>query len=89
MKTVKYLFILVLLFTGILSIPSCKKENRCDCIKRTGPIVKETRVLAEFTRVEAEDNLNVFITQDTVQEVVIEAGENKMLFLCDRIDVLL
>jgi hypothetical protein len=76
MKTVKYLFILVLLFTGILSIPSCKKENRCDCIKRTGPIVKETRVLAEFTRVEAEDNLNVFITQDTVQEVVIEAGEN-------------
>lgn len=27
-------------------------------------------------KVEAEDNLNVYITQDSVQEVMIEAGEN-------------
>ncbi|MCK6648058.1 MAG: DUF2807 domain-containing protein [Bacteroidia bacterium] len=76
MKAFLYITSVTLLFVGALFFNSCKKENMGDCIKRTGEIIKETRVLGTFTRVEAEDNLNVFITQDTIQEVVIEAGEN-------------
>ncbi len=55
---------------------SCKKENRCDCIKRTGDIITETRVINGFDKIYVEDNLKVFITQDSIFEVKVEAGEN-------------
>ncbi len=54
----------------------CKKENRCDCIKRTGSIISETRTIIGFDKVQVENNLNVFITQDSAFEVTVEAGEN-------------
>jgi hypothetical protein len=55
---------------------SCKKENMCDCIKRTGKIIKETRQISGFDKILAENNINVFITEDPVFEVTVEAGEN-------------
>jgi hypothetical protein len=61
--------IMVLLF-------SCKKENSCDCIKRTGEIIKDKRIINGFDRIVAEDNVNVFITQDSLSEVTVEAGEH-------------
>jgi hypothetical protein len=68
-----FLAILAILFiTG----SSCKKENRCDCIKRTGDIVSELRTVDAFDRIYLEDNVNVFITQDSVFEVKVEAGEH-------------
>lgn len=48
----------------------------CDCIKRTGEIIDEKREVASFYKIKAEDNVNVFITQDTIQEVVVRAGKN-------------
>lgn len=60
----------LLLFLG------CKKENRCDCIKRTGSIITETRSVSDFYNVTVEDNVNVFITQDSFFEVLVEAGKN-------------
>lgn len=67
---------LVCFLSTLLFVTSCKQENMCDCIKRTGDIVTETRAVSGFTRVTVEDNLNVFITQDSVFEVKVEAGEN-------------
>ena len=55
---------------------ACKKENRCDCIKRTGSIVTETRQINGFDKILVEDNVTVFIRQDSVFEVKVEAGEN-------------
>ncbi len=55
---------------------SCKKENRCDCFKRTGSIIKENRNLTGFTKIAVEDNITIFITQDSLFEVVVEAGKN-------------
>jgi hypothetical protein len=66
------LLILVAIFLWV----SCKKENRCDCIKRTGPIVSETRNLGHFTKIKAEDNVDVFISQGATQEVKVQAGKN-------------
>lgn len=57
-------------------ILSCKKENRCDCIKRTGDIVSEIRIIKGFDKIYVEDNIKVFLTQDSVFEVKVEAGEN-------------
>ncbi len=75
MKTFKYCNISLLLLLMTL-VSSCKKENRCDCIKRTGAIITETREINGFEKVYVEDNLDVFITQDTVFDVKVEAGEN-------------
>jgi hypothetical protein len=54
----------------------CKKENRCDCLKRTGEIIQEKRTLPGFQEILVEDNINVFITQDSVFDVTVEAGEH-------------
>jgi hypothetical protein len=72
---IRNIFFLILLCT-IMFLPSCKKENRCDCIKRTGDIITEVRNIKAFDRLQAEQDVNVFITYDSVQEVKVEAGEN-------------
>lgn len=64
----------MLLCAGIVF--SCKKENAGDCFKSTGDIALEYRTLATFDTLEARDNINVFITNDTFFEVKIEAGKN-------------
>ncbi len=72
MKYTRFSFLISLLFV----FSACKKENMCDCFKRTGSVVFETRELPSFDRVYVENNLNVFITQDSVFEVKVEAGKN-------------
>ena len=67
---------ITLIIFAIALFSSCKKENSCDCFKRTGTIVTETREVSGFDKLFVEDNLNVFITQDSVFEVKIESGEN-------------
>ncbi len=67
---------ITLLLSAIILLSACKKENMCDCIKRTGAITTETRAISGFNMVYVEDNLNVFITQDSTFEVKVEAGKN-------------
>lgn len=64
------------IFAFVLSGIACRKENRGDCFKRTGDIITETRSVSGFDKIFVEDNVNVFITQDSVFEVKVEAGEN-------------
>lgn len=61
---------------GILLFAACKKENACDCIKRTGPITTQKRELSGFDKIIVHDNIHVFITQDSNFEVIVEAGKN-------------
>lgn len=75
MKTFKYIYFFATLFL-IALFASCKKENMCDCIKRTGTIITETRIISGFDSIWVEDNLNVFITQYPAFEVKVEAGKN-------------
>ncbi|MCW3086600.1 MAG: hypothetical protein JWP12_3966 [Bacteroidetes bacterium] len=75
MKLFKLKLLLLPLFTMVL-LSACKKENACDCIKRTGSIITEIRHKTGFTEVFVENNLNVFITQDSTFEIKVEAGEN-------------
>ncbi|MDD5570741.1 MAG: DUF2807 domain-containing protein [Bacteroidales bacterium] len=69
----KSLLLILFLFTFFLS---CKKENRCDCFKGTGSIVKESREAGDFYSVKVYDNINLILTQDTVNKIIVEAGEN-------------
>jgi hypothetical protein len=67
---------IAVLFFLIVAIAACKKENRWDCIKRTGEKITDIRILPPFTNIYLKDNIDVFITQGAVQEVKIEAGKN-------------
>ncbi len=73
MKNFAFYFAM-LVVSGIVF--SCKKENMGDCFKSTGDISVEYRTLAAFDTIEVDDNVNVFITNDTFFEVKVEAGEN-------------
>jgi hypothetical protein len=73
MQNKKHLFILSL---TLLLFGGCKKENRCDCIKRTGTIITDTRSVPFFDKITAEGNVKVYITQDSIQEVKVQAGEH-------------
>ncbi len=57
-------------------IASCEKENMCDCMKSTGPIVTERRSLDSFHRIEVRKNVIVTLYQDTVEYVEVEAGSH-------------
>ncbi|MCE3280157.1 MAG: hypothetical protein K0S44_2348 [Bacteroidetes bacterium] len=63
-------------FLLMVLLSSCAKENSCDCIKRTGDIIKEVRHISGFENVVAEDDLDVYIIQDSEFEITVEAGEN-------------
>ena len=53
---------------------SCGKVG--DCFKSTGEIIMETRGVTDFNRIAVMDNVDVILTQDSVNSVVVEAGKN-------------
>jgi hypothetical protein len=63
-------------FLIIILCISCKKENMCDCLKSTGDVIKESRRIKDFTTLVVHDNIFVTLTQDNVNTVEVEAGEN-------------
>jgi hypothetical protein len=66
----------ILIISVLILFCACKKENRCDCFKRTGAITTELRSTPSFTKLIVDQNINVFITQDSVSEIKVEGGEN-------------
>ena len=79
MTQAKHIWMAVLALVIILSgAGGCKKENMCDCLKRTGDVTEEVRAIDPFTEIFVEDKVNVILTEDTsaAPGVTIEAGEN-------------
>ena len=62
---------------------SCKKENLCDCIKRTGNVSTELRTNEGFNSILVYNKVDVYITEGSNFEVSVEAGDN----IRDLIDV--
>ena len=67
---------ILLLFIGT-GLVSCSK-SKYDCFKTDGDLVKETRTLSDFAYIEVYNNVNVILTQSSVNSVEIEAGKNLM-----------
>ncbi|MCH8319078.1 MAG: DUF2807 domain-containing protein [Bacteroidetes bacterium] len=74
----KYLisYISFIAFISLLLFTTCGKENSFDCLKSTGTIITEKRNLPDFNSIFIEDNIDVYIVQDTFRNVKIEAGKN-------------
>lgn len=77
---------IILIFAALLVMISCKKENRSDCFKSTGNIIKEERVAGDIKKIELYENVNLIITQDTVNKIIVEAGENLLPLIITEMD---
>ncbi len=62
-------------FFLLLLISGCGKTG-IDCFTSTGEIVHEERSVDEFDSIEINNNVNLFISKDSIRKVVVEAGEN-------------
>ncbi|MBX9853215.1 MAG: hypothetical protein K2X86_15835, partial [Cytophagaceae bacterium] len=69
--------ILIIAFNFILlTLFSCKKGEQWDCVKSTGKIVQEERGVGTFDILYVEDNINVILTNDSTDKIIVEAGDN-------------
>lgn len=68
MKNVNTLFLLSLLF-----FVACKKET---CFGEAGPVTSVVRAAAAFHEIDVYDDINVVLTQDTVEKIRIVAPEH-------------
>ncbi len=66
----------LLLISILFTIADCKKENSCDCFKSTGKIVSDQRDVSGFSSIFISDNVNLYLTQDPIYSVRVEAGEH-------------
>ncbi|MBL0341913.1 MAG: DUF2807 domain-containing protein [Bacteroidetes bacterium] len=76
MKRIKINILIVfsLLFTVLNS--GCKKDSMCNCLKKTGDEITETRNLAPFHSLEMKNNVDVIIVNDTFFSAKITCGKN-------------
>ena len=57
----------------IMTLQACKKDK---CFKSTGKITTEERTLGDFREIILSGNINLYIKQDSMNSVTIEAGAN-------------
>ncbi len=74
MKLLSKNIILFLLATVLLA--ACERANPLDCMKNTGKIIKEERILDSITMIVLKDNVNLVIEEADTQKIEIEAGKN-------------
>ncbi|RLD63514.1 MAG: hypothetical protein DRJ01_03560 [Bacteroidetes bacterium] len=63
-------FIVIVL---LISINSCKKDN---FITNSGEVITKEFLLDDFSQLEIDKYFNVYITDDTINKIVFEGGEN-------------
>lgn len=66
-------------FLAVILLSSCGKNG--PCIKGDGNVITETRTVASFNKIELDGSSDIYITQDSVQSLVIEAEENILKIL--------
>ena len=81
----KNLKIIRLVFFCIL-FAGCEKEERWDCLKSTGASVSEERTITGFSKIQLHDNINLVLTQDTVNRLTIEVGKNLLPSITTEVD---
>ena len=62
------MFMLVVLITG------CAKDGGV-CVSTNGPVIQQSRSLPAFNQIELLDNVCLILTNDTGNQVMVEAGE--------------
>jgi hypothetical protein len=89
MKSKKYqidFFCTLLIWVCMLGFTACEKEHCLDCFKGTGEIITEERTLENFNTINLSDRMNLYIQQDTVDKVIVEAGEKLISSVITEVD---
>ena len=60
---------------GLLLLMGACTKGGCTCVSSSGQVVRKTRVLNVFNRIDLQDNVDLVITPDYVSRVEVEAGE--------------
>ncbi len=60
----------------LLLLLSCDSHFLDDCINSTGKLVWEERAIGNFNTLELTDNIDLYITPDTFDNIKVYAGEN-------------
>ena len=66
---------IILIFIGVLLL-SCDKDNANDCFQKAGTIISQEIVVADFTRIKVNRDVELVLKEGSTQKVVIETGEN-------------
>src|SRR5688572_21323703 len=59
-------------FLCVALLISCKKNG---CFENAGSIQKSERPATRFNTIDIKDNINLVLTQDTINKIFVEAGE--------------
>lgn len=71
----RHLLIVSFLVALLVAISSCNKSG-ADCFTSTGTVIRQSRFITDFDTIYARENVDIVLTQDSINSVVIEAGEN-------------
>jgi len=66
---------ILLVFIGILML-SCDKENANDCFQKSGDIISQEIIVADFTRIKVNRDVELILKEGAIQKVLVETGAN-------------
>jgi len=84
MKQLKHL-ILAISFTMIFAFLGCGKSG-IDCFTNSGEIIIEERTVEPFDSISVNDYVNIFISKDSIDKIVVEAGKNIISGITTKIE---
>ena len=60
----------------LIIFSACNSDTLNGCFQASGPIVETAFSLSDFTKIQIEGEVSLFVKQGPFQEVVVETGEN-------------
>jgi len=77
-----FVSVLLIFFFGLI-FSSCQKNN---CLSSGGDIIKEERVLEAFQNIETYSNFKIYLKNDTVHKIGVEAGDKLIPFIETKVE---
>lgn len=74
MKKIRYRFPFFFLL-GLLCWVGCEQSD-VNCITSNGKTIRQERILEDFDSIDVRDYVNLFISQDSVNKITVESGQN-------------
>ncbi|MGA3012679.1 MAG: head GIN domain-containing protein [Bacteroidales bacterium] len=70
-----FAFAVMIIFALSSFLSSCNKSGG-DCFTSSGTIIQQIRPVTDFDTIIARENVDIILTQDSVNSIVVEAGQN-------------
>jgi hypothetical protein len=71
----RHFHLIIICLFAALSFSACKKDGT-NCLSSTGPVIRQERGVGGFDSIAVYNYVNLVLTQDSVNRVEVEAGQN-------------